>query len=74
MFKQHAISGEPLWRQMMELESRKEAIEGWLSSSDISAQLVEVLKEMLASTEHELQVVRSQGPDRTTSSPRGESG
>jgi hypothetical protein len=69
MFKQPAISGEPHWRQMMELESRKEVIEAWLSSSDIPAQLVEVLKEMLATTEHQLQAVRSQGLDSTTSSP-----
>ena len=73
MFKQPAISGEPRWRQMMELESRKEVIEGWLSSSEIPAQLVEVLKEMLAATRHELQAVRSQGLDSATSSPRRES-
>ena len=73
MFKQPAISCEPPWRQMMELESRKEVIEGWLSSSDIPAQLVEVLKEMLATTEHQLQAARSQGLDSTTSLPRRES-
>jgi len=61
MFKLPAISSEPPWRQMMELESRKEVIEGWLSSSAIPAQLIEVLKEMLATTEHQLQAVRSQG-------------
>jgi hypothetical protein len=73
MFKQPVISGEPPWRQMMELESRKEAIEGWLSNSDISAQLVEVLKEMLATTEQQLQAVKNQGPNATTSFPRRES-
>lgn len=73
MFKQPAISSEPPWRQMMELESRKEVIEGWLSNSDISAQLVEVLKEMLATTEQQLQAVRNPGPDATTSFPRRES-
>ena len=74
MFKQPAISGEPPWRQMLELESRKEVIEGWLSCSDVPNQLVEVLKEMLATTEHELQAVRSQRLDSTTSSRRRESG
>ncbi len=73
MFKQPAISGEPTWRQMLELESRKEVIEGWLSCSDVPNQLVEVLKEMLATVEHELQAVRSQGLDSTTSSRRRES-
>jgi hypothetical protein len=70
MFELPKLSGEPPWRQMMELESRKEVIEGWLSSSNIPAQLVEVLKEMLATTEHQLQAVRSQGLDSTTSCPR----
>jgi hypothetical protein len=73
MFKQPAISGEPPWRQMLELESRKEVIEGWLSCSDVPNQLVEVLKEMLATTEHELQAVRSQRLHSTTSSRRRES-
>ena len=73
MFKQPAISSEPPWRQMMELESRKEVIEGWLSNSDISAQLVEVLKEMLATTEQQLQAVKNQGSNATTSFPRRES-
>jgi hypothetical protein len=72
MFKQPATSGEPPWRQMMELESRKEVIEGWLSSSDIPAQLLEVLKEMLSTTQRQLQAVRSQGLDSATSSPRRE--
>ena len=49
------------WRQMMELESRKEVIKGWLSSPDIPSQLVEVLQEMLATTERQLKTVRRQG-------------
>jgi hypothetical protein len=73
MFKQPTTSGEPPWQQMMELESRKEVIEGWLSSANIPAQLVEVLKEMLATTEHKLRAVRSRGLDSTTSSPCRES-
>jgi hypothetical protein len=72
MYKEHAISGESSWQQMMELELRKEVIEGWLSCSDVPSQLVEVLKEMLAATERELQEVRSQGFDKTSSSPLGE--
>ncbi len=73
MFKLPTISSGPPWRLMMELESRKEVIEGWLSSSDIPPQLVEVLKEMLAATEQELQAARSQGLDSTPPSPRRES-
>jgi hypothetical protein len=74
MFTQHGMSGEPYWRQMMELESRKEVIEGWLSSPDTPSQLVEVLQEMLATTERQLRAVRSQGPDSPSSSPRREAG
>jgi hypothetical protein len=74
MFTQPRMSGEPYWRQMMELESRKEVIEGWLSSPDTPSQLGEVLQEMLAATERHLREVRSQGPDNLSSSPRLEAG
>jgi len=60
MIAQRAVSGEPCWRQVMELESRQEVIEGWLSDPGISSQLVEVLQEMLATTECQLEEVRSQ--------------
>ena len=69
MFTQPEMSGEPYWRQMVELESRKEVIEGWLSSPDTPSQLVEVLQEMLATTERQLQTVRSHGPGSPDSSP-----
>ena len=59
MFTQPRMSNEPRWRQMMELESRKEVIEGWLSSPDTPSHLVEVLEEMLATTERQLRAVRS---------------
>lgn len=58
MSTQRPLSGEPSWRQRMELESRKEVIKEWLSSSDIPSQLVEVLQEMLVTTERELQAVK----------------
>jgi hypothetical protein len=74
MFTQPGMSGEPRWRQMMELESRKEVIDGWLSSPDTPSHLVEVLQEMLATTERHLQAVRSQGFDGTSSSHRREAG
>ena len=64
MFTQSGMSGDPCWRQMMELESRKEVIEGWLSSPDTPSQLVEVLQEMLATTERQLQAVRAGKPMR----------
>ena len=73
MFTQPGMSGEPRWRQMMELELRKEVIERWLSSPNTPCQLVEVLEEMLATTEHQLRAARSQGLDSTTSSARRES-
>ncbi len=57
------IPGEPVWRQMTELQSRKEVIEGWLSSPVVPAQLTEVLQEMLATTEFRLQLLRNQEPD-----------
>lgn len=66
MFNRCEIPGEPVWRQMTELQSRKEVIEGWLSSSVVPAQLVEVLQEMLAATELQLKVLRNQEPDSTS--------
>ena len=72
MFMQCEIPGEPVWRQMIELQSRKEVIEGWLSSSVVPAQLVEVLHEMLAATELQLKVLRNREPDN--SSPLREAG
>jgi len=69
MFTQHPMSGEPAWRQIMELESRKEVIEEWLSSPDIPSQLVEILQEMLATTERQLQAVRSQDIENANPSP-----
>jgi len=74
MFTQPGMSGEPFWRQMMELESRKEVIDGWLSSPDTPFQLIEVLQEMLATTERQLRAVRSQGIDSTGSPTRREAG
>jgi hypothetical protein len=65
MFDGHEIPGEPVWRQMAEVQSRKEAIEGWLSSSVVPAQLVEVLQEMLAATELQLKVLRNRAPDNS---------
>jgi len=38
MFTQGPMSGEPSWRQMMELESRMEVIQEWLSSPDIPSE------------------------------------
>ena len=60
MFNQCEIPGEPVWRQVIELQSRKEVIEGWLSSSVVPTQLVEVLQEMLAITERQLPALRNQ--------------
>ena len=62
MITQRAISGEPSWCQVMELEARKEVIARWLSESVIPSQLVEVLQEMLATTERQLQAIKSQAP------------
>ena len=59
-FNQCEFLGEPVWRQVIELQSRKEVIEGWLSSSVIPTQLVEVLQEMLAITERQLPALRNQ--------------
>ncbi len=72
MFTQPGMSGEPRWRQMMELESRKEVIQGWLSSPDTPSHLVDVLQEMLATTEQQLQAVRSEGIGSTGSPTRRE--
>ena len=72
MFTQPRMSGEPRWRQMMELESNKEVIQGWLSSPDTPSHLVDVLQEMLATTELQLQAVRGEGIDRTGSPTRRE--
>ena len=72
MITQPGMSGEPRWRQMMELESRKEVIQGLLSSPDTPSHLVDVLQEMLATTELQLQVLRNQGAGN--SSPLREAG
>ena len=72
MFPKPGMSGEPYWRQMMELESRKEVIEGWVSSPGTPSHLVDVLQEMLATTERQLQAVRSDGIDSTGSPTRRE--
>jgi len=69
MFTQGPMSGEPSWRQMMELESRMEVIQEWLSSPDIPSEHVEGLREMLATTERQLAALRSQGLDGTRSVP-----
>jgi hypothetical protein len=74
MFMQPRTSNEPRWRQMMELESRKEVIEGWLSSPDTPPHLVAVLQEMLATTERQLREVTSQGLDSPSSWSRREAG
>jgi len=74
MFTQPGMSGEPRWRQMMELQSRKEVIEGWLSSPETPSHLVEVLQEMLATTDRQLRALRSVGLDLPGSSPRREAG
>ena len=68
MFTQGPMSGEPSWRQMMELESRMEVIQE-LSSPDIPSEHVEGLREMLATTERQLAALRSQGLDGTRSVP-----
>jgi hypothetical protein len=70
MFTQPGVSGESRWRQMMELESRKEVIQGWLSSPDTPSHLVDVLQEMLTTTERHLQAVRTEGIDSTGSPVR----
>ena len=72
MFTQPGIYNEPRWLQMMELESRKEVIQGWLSSPNTPTHLVDVLLEMLATTERQLQAVRSEGIDSTGSPTRRE--
>jgi hypothetical protein len=69
MLPQPPMSGEPSWQQLIELETRKEAIERWLSSMTLPSQLVETLQEMLAQTELQLKAARSQGLDNTSSSP-----
>ena len=74
MFTQPVMSGEPRWRQMMELESCKEVIQGWLSSPDTPSHLVDVLQEMLATTVRQLQAVRSEGLDGPSPAPRREAG
>jgi hypothetical protein len=45
--------------QIMELQSRKEVIEGWLATNDIPA-FSSVLQEMLTSVEAKLTVLRDQ--------------
>lgn len=69
MFVQRPMYGEPSWRQMTELESRKEVIKEWLSSPDIPSEIVEVLQEMLAATERQLQAVKSQDFENVNPSP-----
>ena len=69
MFTHFARPGEPSWRQMMELESRKEVIKEWLSSAGIPSEIIEVLQEMLATTERQLQTVTSQDLENATPSP-----
>ena len=69
MFTHFARSGEPSWRQMMELESRKEVIKEWISSAGIPSEIIEVLQEMLATTERQLQTVTSQDLENATHSP-----
>ncbi len=69
MFPQRLMSGESSWRQITELESRKEVIKEWLSSSEIPSHLVGVLQEMLATTERQLQAVKSQDRENVNPSP-----
>jgi len=54
---------------MMELESRKEVIKEWISSAGIPSEIIEVLQEMLATTERQLQTVTSQDLENATPSP-----
>jgi len=69
MFTHFARPGESSWRQMMELESRKEVIKEWLLSPGIPSEIIEVLQEMLATTERQLQTVTSQDLENATPSP-----
>ena len=69
MFIHPPIPGEPSWRQMMELESRKEVIKEWLSRPDIPLEIVEALQEMLATTERHLQAMKNQGIENTHPPP-----
>ena len=66
MFTQPAMPGEPTWRQVSELQSRKEVIECWLSNPIIPSQLIEVLQELLANTDRQLEVLRIQHSDSTS--------
>ena len=66
MFIQAAGSGETAWRQTMELQSRKEVIERWLSCSVVPTQLIEVLQEMLAATELQLRVLKTHEHDNSS--------
>ena len=63
MFTERAGFDGAVWREIMELQSRKEVIERWLSESGTPAQLVEVLQEMLVTTERQLRLLRNQAPD-----------
>lgn len=74
MFPHPGMSGEAVWRQTMELQSRKEVIERWLAETGIPAQQVDVLQEMLANTERQLQAIRSQAAENTSPSSRPETG
>jgi hypothetical protein len=74
MVTQPGMSYEPYWRQIMELESRKEVIEGWLSSPDTLSELIECLQEMLAATECQLRALKSRGLNSEGSSPLREAG
>ena len=68
MFTQRAMPDDPSWRQVMELQSRKEVIERWLSSTTVPCQLVEALQEMLATTKRELQALEDQAGSNKSSS------
>lgn len=68
MFPQRAMPGDPAWQRVMELQSRKEVIERWLSSTAVPCQLVEALQEMLATTKRELQALEDQAGSNNSSS------
>jgi len=69
MLPQRPMSGEPYWRQMMELESRMEVIKEWLSRPDIPSEIIEALQEMFATTERHLRAMRNQGIGNTNPLP-----
>jgi hypothetical protein len=59
MFTEPAGFGEAAWQQTMELQSRKDVIERWLSDPGTPTQLIDVLLEMLANTERQLLLLRN---------------